>query len=271
MFKVTWGIFSPFHLYVKEKAVSNIREVVSTDTMPAHNSAVNLKIKSIFWFCISPVQVSGQFQGVVSAILWIFSLSFSSFIFGRKYSPWFIWLENPFLSWPLFSSLQWYLYICLSLLSSSCNSDGICDTVGEEETCWPLLWWSRRNGQMIRELAYGRGKAILSLTSTSAFLSFADPEWLLEWHREWRQLPDDATKGSSWPHCVLHALLLLATGNCCLLPVPWGNVKTFPARHSQGQWKVVQGDGIFPTWICLCGNGGCLLRYFAEGGVYKIF
>lgn len=137
------------------------------------NSAKTLKIKSIFWFCISPVQVSGQFQGMFSAILWIFFLSFSSFIFGRKYSPSFISLGSLFLSWPLFSSLQRYLYICLFLLSSSCNSDGICDTVGEEEeTCWPLLWWSRRNGQMIRELPNGRGKAMMSLTSTPAFPLF---------------------------------------------------------------------------------------------------
>lgn len=138
----------------------------------------------------------------------------------------------------LFSCLQWYLYICLFLLSSSCNSDGVCDTEWVRKR--------RRNGQMMRELADGRGRAVMSLTSTSVFLSFAAPERLLEWHREWRQLPDDATKGSSWPHCVLHALLLLATGNCCLLPVPWGKVKTSPARHSPGQWKVVQGVASSP-------------------------
>lgn len=102
------------------------------------------------------------------------------------------------------------------------------------------LWWSRRDGQMIRELADGRGQAIMALTSTSSFLSFAVPERLLERHREWRQLPDDATKGSSWPHCVLHALLLLATGNCCLLPVPWGNVKTSPASRMP---DVLEGSG----------------------------
>lgn len=151
MAKVTWGIFSPFHLYVKEKAIWNIREVVSTDPMPVHYSAKILKIKSIFWFCISPVQVSAQFQGMVSAIPWFFSLSFSSFIFERKCSPWFIWLESlPFMG--PFQLPAVVSYICLFLLPSSCNSDGVCDTAGEdeeEETCWPLLWWSREMGKWL--------------------------------------------------------------------------------------------------------------------------
>lgn len=52
-------------------------------------------------------------------------------------------------------------------------------------------------------------------------------ERLLKWHWQWRPFPDDATQGSSWAQCVLHALLFLATGNCCLLFVTWGNVN-FP-------------------------------------------
>lgn len=96
MTKITWGIFSPFHPYVKEKANWNIREAVSTDTHASIQSSQKSENEKHFWFCISPVQVSAQFQGIVSAILWIFSVFFYPFIFERKYSPWFIWLESPF-------------------------------------------------------------------------------------------------------------------------------------------------------------------------------
>lgn len=104
-------------------------------------------------------------------------------------------------------------------------------SAGDLSWCWGIalvwlgrvLWaddhslgpWQRRNNDSINQHLY-------------ISLSLAIPERLLKWHRKRRQFPDDATKRSSRPHCVLHALLLLAIGNCCLLPVSWGNVKTSP-------------------------------------------
>lgn len=101
--------------------------------------------------------------------------------------------------------------------------------------CWRSIeemsrgnWWDYYEW-MTTALVHERGE-VISLISTSTFLSLAFPEWLLKWHWKRRQFPNDATKRSSWPHCVLHALLLLAIGNCCLLPVSWGNAKTYPAN-----------------------------------------
>lgn len=101
--------------------------------------------------------------------------------------------------------------------------------------CWRSIeemsrgnWWDYYEW-MTTALVHERGE-VISLISTSTFLSLAFPEWLLKWHWKRRQFPNDATKRSSRPHCVLHALLLLAIGNCCLLPVSWGNAKTYPAN-----------------------------------------
>lgn len=120
--------FPHFVLMWKKKQIEISERQSPQIPMPAYNPAKKLKMKSIFLIlyltCSGECTISrGSFSNTVDFLPVLLPLYFWKEIFILVH------LTRELL--PFMGSLEWYLYICLFLLSSLCRSEG---------TLWHSVW-----------------------------------------------------------------------------------------------------------------------------------